>query len=99
MDDGAADEQTEWAREEQQMIMQQQDHTIDAISGTLSTLAEQAGLIGREIVEHNECVSLPAPTRKLTAAQAAERPRGRRRQHECQARRCNEEAAEVHPRH
>jgi hypothetical protein len=81
------------------MIMQQQDHTIDAISGTLSTLAEQAGLIGREIVEHNECVCLSTPTRPLTQAQATERPRGRRGQHECQARCCDEEAAEVHPRH
>jgi hypothetical protein len=36
------------------MIMQQQDHTIDNISGTLHTLAEQAGLMGREIIEHNE---------------------------------------------
>jgi hypothetical protein len=54
------------------MIMQQQDHTIDAISGTLSTLAEQAGLIGREIVEHNECVCPSTPTRPLTRAQAAE---------------------------
>lgn len=38
------------------MIMQRQDDTIDTISGTLHTLAEQAGLIGREIVEHNEWV-------------------------------------------
>lgn len=36
------------------MMMQQQDHTIDSISGTLNTLAEQAGLMGHEIMEHNE---------------------------------------------
>lgn len=38
------------------MMIRQQDQTIDSIAGTLSTLAEQAGLMGREIVEHNECV-------------------------------------------
>ena len=36
------------------MIMQEQDKTIDAISGTVATLAEQAGLMGREIGEHVE---------------------------------------------
>ncbi|PSR78009.1 hypothetical protein PHLCEN_2v7604 [Hermanssonia centrifuga] len=48
------DDQAEWARQEQQMMIRQQDQTIDTISGTLSTIAEQAGLMGREIVEHNE---------------------------------------------
>lgn len=48
------DHQARWAQEEQQMIMQQQDSTIDVISGTLTTLAQQAGLIGQEINEHNE---------------------------------------------
>lgn len=44
------------------MMMQQQDQTIDTIAGTLSTLAEQAGLMGREIHEHNEYVSfIPSP--------------------------------------
>jgi len=38
------------------MMMQEQDQTIDSISGTLNTLAEQAGLMGQEIVEHNEYV-------------------------------------------
>ena len=38
------------------MMIRQQDQTIDSIAGTLSTLAEQAGLMGREIVEHNEYV-------------------------------------------
>ncbi|KIJ36942.1 hypothetical protein M422DRAFT_69539 [Sphaerobolus stellatus SS14] len=48
------DDQAEWSRQEQQMIMQQQDHTLTSISGTLTTLAEQAGLIGQEVGEHNE---------------------------------------------
>ncbi|OCH86508.1 hypothetical protein OBBRIDRAFT_797130 [Obba rivulosa] len=48
------DSQAEWAMQEQQMMIHQQDETIDTISGTLSTLAEQAGLMGREIGEHNE---------------------------------------------
>ena len=39
-----------------QMIMHQQDQTIDTISGTLNTIQEQAGLMGREINEHNEYV-------------------------------------------
>lgn len=37
-------------------MIRQQDDTIDTISGTLSTLAAQAGLMGQEIVEHNEYV-------------------------------------------
>ena len=41
------------------MMMQQQDQTMDTIAGTLSTLAEQAGLMGREINEHNEYVVIP----------------------------------------
>ncbi|KAL6300402.1 t-SNARE [Sparassis latifolia] len=48
------DEQSEWARQEQQMMIREQDQTIDTISGTLSTIAQQAGLMGREIGEHNE---------------------------------------------
>lgn len=39
------------------MIIRQQDQTIDSIAGTLTTIAEQAGLMGREIEEHNEYVS------------------------------------------
>ncbi|GMK59330.1 hypothetical protein CspeluHIS016_0703450 [Cutaneotrichosporon spelunceum] len=37
-----------WEREEQQ------DDTLGFISGTLSTLASQAGLIGQEVAEHSE---------------------------------------------
>ncbi|KAK7044659.1 SNARE domain protein, partial [Favolaschia claudopus] len=48
------DDQSAWAREEQQFMMQEQDRTMDSIAGTLSTLAQQAGLMGQEIVEHNE---------------------------------------------
>ncbi|KAJ7064867.1 t-SNARE [Mycena amicta] len=48
------DHQGAWARQEQQMMIQEQDRTMDSISGALSTLAQQAGLIGQEIVEHNE---------------------------------------------
>ncbi|KAL5522728.1 hypothetical protein ACEPAG_8746 [Sanghuangporus baumii] len=52
--DEDVDEQTEWGRMEQQMIMQEQDKTIDSITGTVVTLTEQAGLMGREIGEHIE---------------------------------------------
>jgi len=38
------------------MIMQQRDRTLSSISGTLTTLAEQAGLMGQEVAEHNEYV-------------------------------------------
>ena len=37
-------------------MIRQQDETIDTISGTLTTLHEQAGLMGQEIVEHSEFV-------------------------------------------
>lgn len=35
-------------------MIREQDRTMDTIAGTLSTLAQQAGLMGQEIVEHNE---------------------------------------------
>ena len=38
------------------MMLQQQDQTITSIAGTLNTIAQQAGLMGSEIREHNECV-------------------------------------------
>ncbi len=50
------DSQAEWARQEQELMIRQQDETIDTIAGTLNTIHEQAGLMGREIQEHNECV-------------------------------------------
>jgi syntaxin 6 len=37
-----------------QMMVREQDRTMDSIAGTLSTLAHQAGLMGREISEHVE---------------------------------------------
>ncbi|KAF9467821.1 snare protein TLG1/Syntaxin [Collybia nuda] len=52
--EGEDDHQAAWAREEQQLIMQEQDQAMDSIVGTLSNLAQQAGLMGQEIVEHNE---------------------------------------------
>ncbi|KAN0084542.1 t-SNARE [Tylopilus felleus] len=48
------DEDRQWAREERQLMIQEQDRTMDSISGTLSTLAQQAGLMGQEIGQHNE---------------------------------------------
>jgi syntaxin 6 len=41
-----------------QLMIREQDRAMDSIVGTLSTLAQQAGLMGQEIVEHNEQVSL-----------------------------------------
>jgi hypothetical protein len=41
------------------MMLQQQDQTINSIAGTLTTIAQQAGLMGSEIHEHNECVAYP----------------------------------------
>ncbi|KAH9478510.1 Syntaxin-6 [Psilocybe cubensis] len=51
------DHQSEWARQEQQIMLQQQDHTMDSIAGTLNTLAQQASLMGQEIEEHNEMLT------------------------------------------
>ena len=55
------DGQAAWAREEQQIMMRQQDETMDSISGTLNVLAQQASLMGQEIEEHNEYVLLLYP--------------------------------------
>jgi len=48
------DHQAAWAKQEQQMMMREQDHAMDSISGTLHTIAQQASLMGNEIQEHNE---------------------------------------------
>ena len=40
-----------------QTIMRRQDDTLGVISGTLTTLASQAGLIGSEVNDQSECVS------------------------------------------
>lgn len=37
-------------------MIREQDRAIDSIAGTLSTLSQQAGLMGQEIGEHNEFV-------------------------------------------
>jgi hypothetical protein len=52
--DAREDHQAAWAMEEQQMMIREQDQTMDSIAGTLSTLAQQAGLMGQELAEHNE---------------------------------------------
>ncbi|KAG8992048.1 hypothetical protein FRB95_004100 [Tulasnella sp. JGI-2019a] len=54
---GEEDDQSEWERQEQAILMRQQDSTLSTIAGTLGTLVEQAGLMGREIGEHNEMLS------------------------------------------
>jgi hypothetical protein len=41
-----------------QMMIQEQDQTMNSIAGTLNTIAQQAGLMGSEIREHNEYVAL-----------------------------------------
>ncbi|KAG2156774.1 t-SNARE [Suillus bovinus] len=48
------DDQAKWAHEEQQLLLQEQDRAMNSISGTLNTLAQQAGLMGHEISEHVE---------------------------------------------
>jgi len=53
-EDANEDAQSEWARAEQQMMIREQDRTMDSIAGTLNTLAQQAGLMGLEVGEHNE---------------------------------------------
>ncbi|PPQ71901.1 hypothetical protein CVT26_007196 [Gymnopilus dilepis] len=51
------DPQAAWAMEEQEMMIREQDNTMDSISGTLNTLAQQASLMGQEIEEHNEMLT------------------------------------------
>ncbi|KIM46835.1 hypothetical protein M413DRAFT_440410 [Hebeloma cylindrosporum] len=51
------DHQAAWAQQEQQMMIREQDHTMDSISGTLNTIAQQASLMGQEIGEHNEMLT------------------------------------------
>jgi syntaxin 6 len=48
------DHQAAWAKQEQQMMVRQQDDAMDSISGTLHTISQQASLMGNEIEEHNE---------------------------------------------
>ncbi|TXT08748.1 hypothetical protein VHUM_02876 [Vanrija humicola] len=37
-----------------QVLIRRQDDTLGVISGTLNTIASQAGLIGQEVAEHSE---------------------------------------------
>ncbi|KAI6019828.1 t-SNARE [Pisolithus orientalis] len=54
LDHPLSSEQHQWEREEQQLLIQEQDRTMDSISGTLTNLAHQAGLMGQEIDQHVE---------------------------------------------
>jgi len=38
-------------------MLREQDQAMDSIAGTLSTIQQQASLMGQEIGEHVECVS------------------------------------------
>lgn len=49
----------------EQLMVHEQDRTIDSIAGTLNTLAQQAGLMGREIEEHNEYALMPSSAKTL----------------------------------
>lgn len=75
------------------MMIREQDRTIDSIAGTLSTLAQQAGLMGQEIVEHTECVptdhGLSAHQSKI-AYQNAGGYRTRCGQLKCKVKQCDE---------
>jgi syntaxin 6 len=37
------------------MIIEQQDRTLDSISGVIGTLREQAGVIGHEVLDQVRC--------------------------------------------
>ncbi|WWC67665.1 uncharacterized protein I206_101576 [Kwoniella pini CBS 10737] len=53
-DDEDLEEAKRWEAEQQQLYVQRQDDTLGVISGTLHTLASQAGLIGNEVAEQSE---------------------------------------------
>ncbi|KAK6904021.1 hypothetical protein I203_107534 [Kwoniella mangroviensis CBS 8507] len=54
-DDGDdMEEAKRWEAEQQQLLVKRQDDTLGVISGTLHTLASQAGLIGSEVAEQSE---------------------------------------------
>lgn len=84
-----------------QMMIQQQDSTLNSITGTLATLAQQAGLMGQEISEHTECVLQCFREAALVelidvCLQNAGRLGGECGSHRRQAEYRNEEAEEVH---
>ncbi|KAI5454050.1 hypothetical protein NCC49_005041 [Naganishia albida] len=49
-----SDEVEDYEMEQQQIMLQQQDTAVYRISNTLTTLAQQAGLIGQEVMVQNE---------------------------------------------
>ncbi|WRT65037.1 uncharacterized protein IL334_001979 [Kwoniella shivajii] len=53
-DEEDLEEAKRWEAEQQQLFVQRQDDTLGVISGTLHTLASQAGLIGNEVSEQSE---------------------------------------------
>ncbi|ORY26857.1 t-SNARE [Naematelia encephala] len=53
-DDNDVEEARRWEMEEQQTLVTRQDDTLGVISGTLHTLASQAGLIGSEVAQQSE---------------------------------------------
>ncbi|WVF70076.1 hypothetical protein IAT40_004863 [Kwoniella sp. CBS 6097] len=53
-DDDDFEEAKRWEAEQQQLFVQKQDDTLGVISGTLHTLASQAGLIGHEVHTQSE---------------------------------------------
>ncbi|WVR04416.1 hypothetical protein IAU60_001418 [Kwoniella sp. DSM 27419] len=48
------EEAKRWEAEQQQLLVRRQDDTLGVISGTLHTLASQAGLIGSEVHQQSE---------------------------------------------
>ncbi|KAJ3492273.1 hypothetical protein NLJ89_g11262 [Agrocybe chaxingu] len=44
-------------RKEIEMMIREQDQTMDSIAGTLTNIAQQASLMGQEINEHNEMLT------------------------------------------
>ncbi|WWC59176.1 uncharacterized protein I303_101725 [Kwoniella dejecticola CBS 10117] len=53
-DEEDLEEAKRWEAEQQQLFVKRQDDTLGVISGTLHTLASQAGLIGNEVAEQSE---------------------------------------------
>ncbi|WVW78755.1 hypothetical protein I302_100716 [Kwoniella bestiolae CBS 10118] len=53
-DEDDLEEAKRWEAEQQQLLVRRQDDTLGVISGTLHTLASQAGLIGNEVAEQSE---------------------------------------------
>jgi len=44
------------------MMLRDQDQAMDSIAGTLNTIAQQASLMGQEIMEHNELGPFSLPS-------------------------------------